>query len=372
MATLKRKIISNIRNIQSGVKVPNRIIVIESDDWGSNRIASKECFDGLVTSGILKKDCEVYDRCDSIAHSEDLSCIYEVISKYTGKDGKSAVITAFVNPVNPDFERIKDSGYNEYFYETFFETLAKEGEGENVKSAWIEGISNHLIYPEYHGREHLTVPLWMEQLQKGNKTVLNAFEYRYFAVPTNAISTKAAQFRPTLYFDNINQKEWLKQSLSDGVDILKKIFGFAPIVFAPSNGVSHPDFDKVLFDKGIIGLHNPNRYEPDGNGGITVAKYGRVNQIGQTYYHRNCVFEPVQCSYDTVDFCMAQIQAAFNWHKAAIISSHRVNYLGKINPSNRSRGLSELNRLLASIVKKWPDVIFMTSDEYIRLIRRNK
>lgn len=369
MASFKRKLISNIRNIQSGAKVPYKIVIIESDDWGSNRIASKEDFDGLVKAGILKPDCSVYDRCDSIACSEDISCLFEVLSKYKGQDGKSAVISAFVNPVNPDFEKIKASDYSEYFYETFLETLAKEGEDKKVHSLWMDGIDNHLIYPEYHGREHLTTPLWMEQLKRGNEMVKKAFEYHYYAVPIKEISSVADQFRPTLYFENNEQKEWLKVALNNGLDVMQKIFGYTPISFAPSNGVSHPDFDKVLFDRGIVGLHNPHRFEPDGNGGGIVADYGRLNQLGQTYYNRNCVFEPVQRNYDTVDFCMAQIQGAFNWHKVAIISSHRVNYMGSIDPSNRSKGLKELDRLLSSIVKKWSDVRFMTTDDYISLIR---
>lgn len=369
MATLKRKLISNLRNIQYGAKVKDRIVVIESDDWGSNRIASKKDFDALVKAGIINKDCGAFERCDSIAQSDDLNSLFEVLSKYKDASGKNAVISAFVNPVNPNFDKIKDCGYAEYHYETFFDTLDKSGEKEKVESLWKGGIENHLLFPEYHGREHLSTPLWLEQLQKGNERVLKAFDNHFFAVQTDKIPKEASQFRPTLYFSNNEQKEWLKTALNDGLDVMKSIFGFTPIAFAPSNGVSHPDFDKVLFDRGIVGLHNPHRFEPDGNGGGHVADCGSANLLGQTYYNRNCVFEPVQCSYDTVDFCMAQIKGAFNWHKAAIISSHRVNYMGSIEPANRARGLKELDRLLSSIMKKWPDVKFMTTDEYIRLIR---
>jgi len=368
MATLKRKIISNIRNIQSGAKVPYKIVIIESDDWGSNRIASKCDFDGLVKAGILNKDCSVYDRCDSIARSEDLSCLFEVLSKYKGVDGKSVVVSAFMNPANPDFDKIRECDYREYHYETFLETLDKEGEKDKVQALWSNGIEDHLLHPEYHGREHLSTPLWMEALQKDEK-VKKAFDHRYYSVSTDSIPREASQFRPTLYFDNNEQKEWLKTALSEGLDIMTDIFGYTPIAFAPSNGVSHPDFDKVLYDKGIVGLHNPYRYEPDGNGGGVYAKCGKENAIGQTYYNRNCVFEPIQSSYDTVDFCMAQIQGAFNWHKAAIISTHRVNYMGSIDSNNREKGLKELDRLLTAITKKWSDVRFMSTDEYIQLIR---
>ena len=92
--------------------------------------------------------------------------------------------------------------------------------------------------------------------------------------------------------------------------------------------------------------------------------------LGQLFYNRNCVFEPVQVTYDPVDFCMAQIQGAFNWNKAAIISTHRVNYMGKIDTSNRGKGLKKLDQLLKAITERWSDVIFMTTDEYVNHVRK--
>lgn len=369
MVTIKRKIISNIRNIQFGERVNDKIIIIDSDDWGSNRIASKDSLNALIKSGVLSANACVYDKCDTIARKDDLSALFDILSKYKDCKGRSAVISAFFNPVNPDFERIRKDRFEKYYYETFLETLDKTGERDEVYSLWKEGIRLKLIYPEYHGREHLTTPMWMKYLQQGDERVLKAFEYHFYAIDIEGVFSKASGFRPTLFFENNEQKEWLKQSLSDGLDIMQSIFGYKPLSFAPSNGVSHPDFDEVLFSNGVIGLHNPHRFEPNGFGGGKTVSYKKENNRGQIYYNRNCVFEPVHSSYDTVDFCMAQIQAAFNWHKAAIISSHRVNYMGGIDPKNRDKGLFELNRLLSSIVSKWPDARFLTTDEYINIIK---
>lgn len=372
MATLKRKLISNVRNILNGQCVKDRIVIIDSDDWGSNRIASKASFDSLVKVGLLSSNTCVYDKCDTIARKDDLSSLYEVLLRYRGKDGQPAVISAFFTPANPDFKRIKENDFQKYYYETFLDILDKTGEKEKVYCLWKQGINEKVIHPEYHGREHVTVPLWMKCLQTGNKRIREAFDNEFCSIPFEGVSGVAKGFRPTLFFENNEQKEWLKQSLAEGIDILKTIFGIAPITFAPSNGVSHPDFDQILYQKGVIGIHNPHRFVPDGFGGGSKASCKSPNTLGQTYYTRNCVFEPVQVSFDAVDFCMAQIQGAFNWHKAAIISSHRVNYMGGIDHQNREKGLRELNRLLSSIIKKWPDVCFMTTDDYIKLIREKK
>jgi hypothetical protein len=79
---------------------------------------------------------------------------------------------------------------------------------------------------------------------------------------------------------------------------------------------------------------------------------------------RNVVFEPTEeRSIDWVAFTMKQIEAAFRWNRPAIISSHRVNFCGHIDSKNRKMGLATLKRLLEEIVKKWPDVEFMSADE---------
>jgi hypothetical protein len=66
---------------------------------------------------------------------------------------------------------------------------------------------------------------------------------------------------------------------------------------------------------------------------------------------------------DWVSFTMKQIEAAFFWGKPAIISSHRVNFCGHIDPKNREKGITYLKNLLKQIQKKWPDVEFVGVDE---------
>ena len=53
---------------------------------------------------------------------------------------------------------------------------------------------------------------------------------------------------------------------------------------------------------------------------------------------------------------------AFAMGKPAIISTHRINYIGGIFPSNRDANLKLLNSILKYLVKKWPEVEFMASD----------
>jgi hypothetical protein len=88
---------------------------------------------------------------------------------------------------------------------------------------------------------------------------------------------------------------------------------------------------------------------------------------------RNVVSEPTEVrGINWVDFTMKQIETAFRWNKPAIISSHRVNFCGHIDENNRNVGLMALKNLLYEIVKKWPDVEFMSADELGECIKKQK
>lgn len=372
MATIKRKLIANAKNILSGARVKKKIVVFESDDWGSQRLSGADALKGLLREELLENPCK-NDQVDTIARPEDLSILFGLLSSYKGRDGECAKLTPYFNPVNPDFTRIKESGYQEYYYETFIDILDREGVGGTVKQMWNSALGEHIVSPQYHGREHLTFPVWMEALRSNESNARKSFEYHYYASSDLSLPPKASKFLSSMFFRNEMQKKQIADALVDGINIMGDIFSQKPSVFAPPNGVSHPYFDLVLAEKGIKAVHNPNRWEPDGNGNVYQAKsHGCYNSCGQLIYARNCVFEPVDVSYDAVDYCLTQIQGAFNWHKAAIISTHRLNYVGGIEKDNREKGIRELDRLLKAICSNWPDVQFMTTDQYINLVKESE
>ena len=97
---------------------------------------------------------------------------------------------------------------------------------------------------------------------------------------------------------------------------------------------------------------------------------GKRNNLNQTYTVRNCVFEPSQMpiNYDNVSNCIKEIGNSFFWKKPAIITSHRLNYIGALDEKNRRRSLILLHELIQKILKKWPDAEFLNSSELIKLI----
>ena len=96
---------------------------------------------------------------------------------------------------------------------------------------------------------------------------------------------------------------------------------------------------------------------------------GQRENCGFSYYIRNCAFEPTSENYLGIEYTLRQIAAAFRCGKPAIISTHRVNFIGSIDPINREMGLRELHSLLKAIVKKWPGCEFMSSGDALEHMR---
>ena len=66
--------------------------------------------------------------------------------------------------------------------------------------------------------------------------------------------------------------------------------------------------------------------------------------------------------------CFNNINYSFLLKKPAIISSHRLNFMGGLNLKNREENLMLLEELLSNIIRKWPQVEFFSSDDLGNII----
>jgi hypothetical protein len=369
MITL-RKSLSNI----IGWKTKRKIVVIESDDWGSIRTRSKDDLDVMERRG-LNINANHFMKNDSLESNLDLENLLEVLVKHKDKNDNSAIFTPMSIMANPDFEKIKDDGYNEYFYENFTETYKKYPNSNNVFNLWKEGIEKRLFVPALHGREHINVKAWMDALKLQNKGVHLAFEHA-----TIGISNLKDQFIPehlaSFYPETIDEINTYHTIIKEATKIFYETFNFKASHFVGPNKEPVKILDKTMALLGIQYMSvSKLRKHPLGNGkhGFEMNWLGRKNEYGQIMLTRNCGFEPTSDSnYNWVNSCLQEIENAFFWHKPAIISSHRVNYIGSINPKNAKQGLRKLDTLLTAIIKKWPTIEFMTSMELGELIIKEK
>lgn len=354
---MKQQIIRNLINFP-GYKTKKKLVVIESDDWGAIRMPSKKDYHDLVKKGIIQDD-DPFTKYDSLASEDDLSLLFEVLSSVKGDDGEPAVLTADCIMANPDFEKIARSGYKEYYYETVQDTLMKYPKHSGCFDIWKQGMDQDIFKPQLHGREHVNVLPWIQHLQQNEKSYRAAFEKGTYAINSNIVAA--------LNYTTISEKEYLNDVINDACAMFETAFGFKSDSFIAPNYTWGSGVEKSLKDNNINYLQGSKTHNVPTLTGKTQTKYhytGQTNKLKQTYLVRNCLFEPsLAPNLDYVAVCMKHISASFYWKKPAIISSHRLNYVGFLDEGNRDRNLRSLKDLLNRIIKTWPDVVFISTDE---------
>jgi hypothetical protein len=296
--------------------------------------------------------------------------LFETLSSVKDSTGKHPRVTALSVVANIDFEAQRNS--DKYQYELLPETFAKLGY-DKAWSLWREGIESGLIYPQFHGREHLNIKILENNLRKSEYTTRVALENRSYSSIRNETFTNLS-YTAAFDFDDLAEIENHRQIVETGLDYFHQIFGFRSLTFNPPGGREHSDLHSTLHGCGVKYIETPfikNEHQGSNRYRKIINYTGKKNSLGQTLFVRNCLFEPgSDNSVDWVSYCLSQIEVAFRWGKPAIVSSHRVNFCGNIDPNNRKVGLTALNRLLNGIVSRWPEVEFLTTNELGHLVSK--
>ena len=365
----------NLKNI-AGWSTNRKIIVFSIDDYGNVRVDSKTAREKMSAAGM--KVQSAFDAYDALETRADLEILYDALSSVKDKNGSHAVFTPFALPCNINFEKMAEEGYEQYQYELLPDTYKKLGAlqpqaYENTWDLWKTGISNGLMVPQFHGREHLNLKVFEEKLLQRDKALLTALSNRSY---TSISPTGYPTISYTAAFDfwDFEENDRFESIIQDGLNAFEKVYGYRSTHFNPPGGREHPVIHRFLQKNGIKYSDTPwVKKEHQGRGKYkTVINYtGKRNHLGMIYEVRNVVFEPAnERGIDWINFSMQQIETAFRWKRPAIISSHRVNYCGHIDESNRRKGIDGLKKLLQSIVRKWPDAEFMSADKVGALMEK--
>jgi hypothetical protein len=374
---IKTVVLKNLGNIP-GWSTKRRLLVFESDDWGTIRSTSIEAINRLISKGIdfQSLDAERFSYNDTLATAEDLSALFDILLSVRDINSKPAVFTAISLVANPDFNAIRNSDFMQYYYEPFTETLKRYPGCENSFELWKQGIKEGIFVPQFHGREHLNIASWMAALRDGHPETIEVFNESMWGYVNRFYNERTINYQEAFNIHSPTEIALLEEVLKDGLDLFEKLFGYRASLFVPPNGPFSNKLEKSLALNGIIYISQYKiQSEPTGFGKTRrVLHYlGMKNKFDQIYITRNCVFEPSNVEItDWVGKCMRDIECAFRWHKPAIISSHRVNYIGGLNIKNRQNNLRQLKEMLESIMKRWPNVEFISSDQLGSIILDDK
>lgn len=358
-----------------GWRTDRTIVVIESDDWGSIRMPSRETLNELILKGYPLEKC-TYSSNDALETNKDLEYLLDILNSVRDAKGHPAIFTVNNIVANPDFKKIKEANFRKYFYEPFVASLERFPNRDKVMSLYRKGIDEKLLKPQFHGREHVHADHWINTLRNGSQKLLEIFDHDMFTYYKGENSSCKSEFLDALAAYDENQLTSLETKIKEGLDLFEEIWGYrSKTIIAPCYIWNRKT--EEFFHRYGINLIQSGRVqkEPTGNEEKynLIRRYtGQKNKYGQVYTIRNVIFEPTSDpSIDWVDKALHEISTAFLWKKPAIISAHRVNFSGSINPNNREKSLDCLYELLNKILKKWPEVEFMSSDQLAKLIMDN-
>lgn len=362
--TFVKRIGRNLLNIP-GRKIDRKVIVIESDDWGSIRIPSRKVLDRMMAMGMTSVE-NAFNKLDSLETEQDVEALFKVLRKFKDRNGNAPVFTANFIVGNPDFHLIESNGFENFFIKPFTQSYRESGESGDVFSLIRAGVESSLISPQYHGREHVNVRQWMSKLRQGHEGLRAAFNEGVYSLEFRGEDMRRSNLMATLDFGSTEDQQEILSNLSKGLIMFEEAFGVRPASFVAPCYVWDNSVEQKLAQGGVRFMQGTLlQFVPVIGRRDYEKRYlfsGTKSNFGQTYTIRNIFFEPATSKkFDWVRSCLSKIETAFYWNNAAILSSHRVNYMGTIDPENRNQNLELLNNLLGAILEKWPDVEFHSS-----------
>lgn len=344
--------------------------MFESDDWGTIRTSSRQAYNQLVKLG-YKMNGSPFSK-DALETEEDLDDLFTILESIKDHYNRPACFTANMIVANPDFEMIRNSNYEEFFYEPVNISMKNQPNRKDVISKWLKGLTHNIFIPQFHSLIHIRWWDWLKALRNSSKEALLTFNFKMCGVPLKVSRENQSFYTPIylekdeLHRNGIN----IETIISDGISLFQNLFGYQSLSTVAPNYCWTNEVERIWKHLGIKFIQG-DIFQYVGNTREKRPHFmGEKNSTSSFYMVRNCEFEPSSDPANCINRCLYEINLAFRFKKPAIICTHRVNYIGSIFPENRETSLKLLNQLLKSIVSRWPDVIFMSSPELGNLMQK--
>lgn len=120
---------------------------------------------------------------DSLESNVDITSLLEVLYSFKSKSGTDPIFTLNTIVANPDFEKIKEDNFKEYYFEPFTATYGRYPDHDKSCHYLQRGIHDDLIKPQLHGREHINSEKWILLLREGNPQMLEFFDRFMYDLP---------------------------------------------------------------------------------------------------------------------------------------------------------------------------------------------
>lgn len=365
---IKNSVSYNLQAIL-GTKTNRKILVIESDDWGSIRMPSKKSYENLLRAGIPVNKCP-YNTFDLLEISEDIEALTNFCQSIKDINGNPLKVTANFIMANPDFEKIKAYNFEKYYFTDLSETYQfYQGDTKTLDTIY-EAVESNVLVPQLHGREHLQVNHWLDALRSNETETRLAFNNGVWGHPSAYEKKSGINFSSAFHITTEKELAFAKESIIDASKLFEKYFGSSSKTFIAPRFIWPLELESTFASVGIKAIQGklvqlyPKIVMIDNKLNKKINWTGKSNKSGLNYLIRNVFFEPTQKpNFAWESDAIKRIETAFFWGKPAVISMHRLNFMGGFSEENRRNGLKRLSALIQSVQKKYPEVEFLSSKE---------
>jgi len=315
------------------------VVIIESDDWGPG---PAEQASRLVEIGA-------------------------VLSRYSDRDGHPPVMTISVVLGAPDVAAIQEGGFRRYQRVTLADPRYRE-----LLTVFQNGVRQGVFALQLHGMEHLWPPTFMRLAQQDGAVSRWLEQGDYAETETLPPAVQSRWIDGSTLPSQPLDATAIAAAVREEVMTFQEIFGSSPTVAVPPTFIWNSEVERAWAADGVQFVVTPGRRytmrNPHGQpAGVDRLMFsGEIGEGGVSYLLRDIYFEPT--FGHQAEQVLAEIRQRWRLGRPALLETHRSNFLGEASAHQHS--LQELQRLLDSVLREWPQVRFMSTEELGQAYRR--
>jgi hypothetical protein len=337
------------------------LVVLQSDDWGRVGVRDREGWEQLRKLGVNLGEGN-YDYY-SLETAEDIAAIVSTLQRHRDSIGRHACLGMNFVVANVDFERVSAHNFRQIFLLPLSEGLPAGWKRPGLFEAYREGIHAGIFSPALHGTTHFCRPAVERRMNaSGEQSVLlrllwsAGVPYIHWRMPWIGFE----------YWDPEREEAFLtageqESLIHSTVDDFKKFFSRSPASACAPGYRANASTHKAWAKHGI-------RVAQNGPGSAMPPHF---DENGILHLYRSIDFEPAVRRDFSAAACVKAAENCFSRGLPAIISVHSINFHSTIK-NFRSLTLELLDEFLATLEKKYPDLLYVRDEDLYDLVDAGK
>jgi hypothetical protein len=333
----------------SGLRFSRPLLLFQSDDWGRVGVRDRSGWEELHASGVDLGE-NPYDSY-SLETAEDLQALSEVLRRHRDSAGRNPSMVMNFIMANVDFEASLSSADGHISLKPLTEGFPGSWQRPELFEEYRRGIRERVFFPALHGLTHFCGNALSRVLEAdGARAQLvrkmwhAQTPYIHWRMPWigyeywDPEATTSPQF---LSF--ADQRSEIRRA----AEIYRSVFGVDALSACAPGYRANADTRKNWFEAGVRVAQN----------GPVRQRGPYVDEQGMLLTFRNVEMEPATAGCEPEDL-MKQVEKCFANRIPAVVSIHSINFHSSLKDF-RTPTLTLLDGFLASVEKKWPDVLYV-------------